>query len=749
MQAGELVGSDVQAFSSRVLVNGVQRPVLSWNVQRELVGDLPEQVVSGGGITQATGTISWAGERDVNSGVLNPWNPSTGWIPTPGDRVQIFAGDGVTEWSQFVGRIDSPVGSIGDGHSTTIVDRFDDLSRTIDLPAILADMPPIQDGGNFRHVGVTSLFHASAALRAAGFHCVPPREFGAVLDATFQGSCWPLLGTNTSCERISNTLLAPVDYAAPWGRCFGDVRANYQPSEARSATVPAQLTLMTAPTHTGTAYLVCSYGDKKIELRASNATRSIRVNGVVMGQVSAPGSTITQVLFKNGQATLKTNTGHTVSAAYTLGTTAAMSNILVYGDADSRIAGIQVSHPSESAEFASVGFVSSAVFDAGSMHRSASAVPAFPDVPASEVIEAYSKALLRPFWIDETGVARSVASDRLRAQGVAQTLTTADDVRELSWRSDLLGVRSEVKANYLYPTINVRRFPALTVWEQSSAEVLGDGESLEVFIEPPSGEDWVMVEEGLTIPGLNAVDEMNKGRGTIAGGVYTNGVDEQWAPQIDKLTVTRTKLAANKWVLRFAAKNIAAGYQVELRTWSSTFAGNTGLWPYWWGKNLPIVRSRGKVEWAELTRTPTIAGTRGPVLEHDFGAWCSSIYDTDQIDMITSFIAEQVTTPQPVITSMRVGFDPRRQLGDVVTVTSPQFMGVTLKCLITGVETDASDSYSQQLSVRVIDVQTTFVTYAEFAEAWGRTSDYATFATAWDAVSTYSDFNENPLRGTN
>src|SRR5690606_18395632 len=97
VQAGNLVTSDVQAFTSRVLVNGVQRDFVSWSVDRELSGDLPAQVVAVSGITQATGSVEWAAETDIEDGSRNPWNRSTGWMPAKGDRVEIFAGDNVTE----------------------------------------------------------------------------------------------------------------------------------------------------------------------------------------------------------------------------------------------------------------------------------------------------------------------------------------------------------------------------------------------------------------------------------------------------------------------------------------------------------------------------------------------------------------------------------------------------------------------------------------------------------------------------
>lgn len=749
MQAGELIAGEVMTYTSRVLVNGIARPVLSWSRGQDLVGDLPEQVVAGGGVAHASGSIVWAGERDVETGELNPWNPSTGWIPTSGDRVQIFAGDGTSEWSQFVGVIDTSSGEIGGGMSSTIIDKIDDFSRVVSVTALVTDMPPFQDGGEFLHVGVTTVFHADMAFRAAGYYATPRREFGAVLDLPLQGSAWPHIGITRICGRSSNSNMAPIDYRASWGRCFGDMQASYEPASPRSGSQPVQVTFMVGPNHQNSSYVRCYYGSKTLELRAANGNREAFVNGTRVAVISAPASTVVQALFKNGTVELRANTGQSATGTAVLGTTELMSQVMVYAHPDARIAGIQVSHPDSPArEFASIGFTPTAIIEAGHLHGTASAAPAFTNMPARDLLDAYSKALLRPMWIDETGIAKSIASDILRAQPPVRTLTTLDDIRELSWERSLLGVRSEVRASYQFPAVSASRVPSLTAWENTSSETLANGDTREFVIEPPSGSDWIMLDTIFTIPGFNAVDDMNRGIGSVAGGVYTNGVDEQWAPPAGKMTVGLEKISATMWVATLKAQNVAPGWQVEPRTWSSQFSGNTGLWPYWWDKLMPIMRCKALIQWSGMTRTPSIAGTRGPVLEHDFGYWAASRYQTDVIDAITSYIAEQVTSPQATITSLRVGFDPRLQLGDVVTIESQAFMGVSLRCLIVGMETGFSGSYAQGLSVRIISASTSFTTYGQFAEAWGSNADFESFATAWDAISSYANLNSDPLRGT-
>lgn len=752
MQAGTLKVSDVQMFTSRVLVNGVQRPHLSWSVSREITSDLPEQVVGGGGVTQATGSIEWADASDVSNGTLNPWNPSTGWIPREGDRVQIFAGDGVDEWSQFVGVIDSSSGSIGGDFASKIVDRIDDLSELVNVPALMTGMPPLTDTGTWRRVGVSSLFYLDSALRAGGFYTTPKAEFGAVLVAPFQGSRWPLIGSVVSCVRLSNSSQAPPADSAPWGSSSYDMTALYRPSTARPASTPVQLTMLRAPAHNGIAQLRAIYGSNSVELRFSATQVLGYVNGALVASITASTFTTAQLLYKDGTLTLKTDTGLTGTGTAAIGTTGLMTSILVSADASARIAGIQVSHPTASNhEFASIGWRPSASINVGLMHTGSLALPAVNNTPAIDLISDIGEKMLRAFWIDELGVARIVASDRLYESPPVQTVTTLDDVRSLDWERSLLGARSRVRVTYENPTITSRSVSSVEVWSASESIVLGTGDQHEVVIEPPSGEDWVLVDASPLILGLTYYTELNKGIRSFIGGVYTNGVEEKLASanDVQKLDVSMTSLGASKWALKFTAKTMEAGWQVELRTMSPEFVGATGLFPYWWGRELPIIRAKAKVTWDQRERTPSIAGTIGPVLTHDCGPWATAGGDdTSVIDAIGSFIAEQVTQPRSTITGLRVGFDPRRQLGDVIIIGSPNFLGVNLKCLIVGIDNEASGHFTQSLKVRVISVETTYTTYDQFAAAWGNTANYDSFAAAWGSVATYDDFNEDPLKGT-
>ncbi|MBF6671605.1 hypothetical protein [Glutamicibacter sp. FBE19] len=673
-----------------------------------------------------------------------------------GDKVEIYAGDRSTEWKQFTGVIDTTSGDIGGGIESRIIDNIDKLSAVVDIPALMTGMPPLTEGGAWRRCGMSSRFTQNTALRTAGFHSTPAPEWDCVLDVPMQGSTWPLRGTLVSGTKRSDTASAPPAYGSIWGSAIGDWTANYTPSVARPSTTPVQITLMRTDAHADFGIVRVEYGSSAksvaLQLSSVNSAQAL-VNGTVVATVACTGNAIATVLYKNGTVTIKTSAGATQTVSAPTGATGNVTQIVTAGGVNARCAGMQVSHPTDTGkEFTSLSFVPSAYIATGQMHTGNLVLPAVPGVPAREILEDIGAATLRPLWIDEYGKAVITGSDTLYTKFSVQTVTTLDDIRELSWERNLLSVRSEIRTKYLKPTVNSRTTPSVEAWSQNESVVLQSGESQEVVIEPGADEDWIMPDAGFEVLGTGGITNINKGATSVTAGVLTDGATESWATQTvpPALTVTVTQEAANRFVVKHVAGTLPAGNQVELRTVSENFVGTTALWPYWWGKQMPRLTAYAVVRWDEALRTPTVAGTRGPVLELDCGPWLSSGgTDTTAIDALSSFVATQVTNPQPTIKEMRVGYDPRRQLGDVITVSSPNFMGVELRCLIVGISNSGGSSgYEQSLTVRVISATTTYTTYQQFVNAWGNSATYSNFLAAWDSISTYADFNQNPLRGT-
>ena len=739
MQAGNLVTSDAMAYTSRVLVAGVQREVVSWSVNRDLSGDLPAQVVAASGITQATGSIVFAGE-DVEDTARNPWNKSTGWLPAEGDRVEIYAGDGATEWKQFHGLIDKTTGSIGEGFQSTIIDDYDKLSAPFAHDALLRVMPPLSDGDARRGVGLSTAYYINAAMRDAGLYATPVGEYDSAVHVPFQGSAWPLYGTLREASNYTGTGGSHHStWDAPWGYSAGNFNLTYGPRVSYPESTPVQLTAMIAPDHTGNFFLTAYYGpDNTLSLSVTSVKNIyVRINGVVVASLALWDSTIVTALYKGGVVTLRVNDGREAVWSGTIGGSA-LSTIVTTGDESTRVAGLQVSHPNTvSREFASLSWVPNAVPD----YRSGAllllglmdAGPAIEDTTCGEILERISKATLTPMWFDETGIFRVAGSPWLRAKLPVETVSTLDDVTSLDWESGLLSSRSRVTVEGDIPAINFSRWRTRVAYRGSGS--LKSEDTDEQFIGPDDGTDWIMLDETLTMLGTSNWDVYNANLDSVAGVTYTAS-GETTSDAGLTTTVTLEKLGLRKYKLTHQAGTFPADVNAELTTSPTSEL----LYPRNRDKGLPRLNARAIVTWAKKKVTPSGVGGVGPELTHEAEMWVNRSNEPEILERIANFIQSQTTKPLPTITGLSIVPDPRLQLGDRITISSPDFMGVSLNALIVGVDSSFGGSYEQSLTVRVTGATSTFTTYAEF-NASGGALTYAQWQALGPVPQTYAEFN--------
>lgn len=743
MQAGNLVSSDVSAFTTRVLVNGVERAHESWSINREIVGDLPEQVVGGSGIKQATGTIVWAEQPDVSETAPNPWNAGAGWLPKAGERVVIRTSDGVTEWPQFVGVIDETSGDVGGSPQSTIIDYTDWLNTPFNHSTLLRLHPPRSEGAGYLGVGLTPAYLIDRLFRRAGFYATPAMEPGVVMSAPLQTSTWPEYGVIVSAGSMSGgNVTHGLNSRAPWGWAMRDFAATYNPQGSISRTDPVQLTCMVAPDHTGSFRVDANYGTAKIRLWINQGRAAVAtLDGVEVCRMSMGAGTVVTLLVKNGVWTLKNDVGNATTGSRSFPAGDAMTTVQIGGDANSRIAGVQVAKPTTMSEFQSVNYTPSAYLDSSTLLGIQDAMPSIVNRTVADVLDEVSKATLSPFWFNESGKLVMYGSDVLRRQAPVRTVTTLDDITKLSWTDSRLGVRSSVTVKYQYPAINRSRYSNVLLW-QGSGETMVSSQEKEMFAKEPGDEDWAAIDD-FTVSNEGGNAAFNEGRGSWVathledskGGFSSSAGYATWSPIrfIDDETrlfkvVVGTLPAGMKLVL--ATPEDAANYHPRMR-----------------GLNMPVLRGRARVKWADMTLTSAITGPAGfPALEHEVGPWSVQTDNTTIQQRIVDFIASQVSTPQPTIDNLGVTYDPRRQLGDVITVSSPKLMGVELRCLIVGISNSAGDSFTQSLSVRVISVKSTFTTYDQLAEAWAG-GNYASLQTAWAALN-YGAMASNPLEVT-
>ena len=739
MQAGTLLESDVMAYTSRVLVNGVQRDHISWSVDRELSGDLPAQVVAASGITQATGSVEWASSGDLDDGSRNPWNSSTGWLPAKGDRVEIYAGDGATEWKQFHGLVDKTTGSIGDGFQSTLIDDYDKTSVEVSHAALLRIMPPAEAGGPYRGIGLNSSYFADMAMRASGFYATPKREAYAALSVPAQGSMWPEAGGMLTGGAFDGLGSHQSLYGAPWGWAVGNFLYTYSPGVTRPASDPVQLSMMVSPLNAGFAYIKASYLSSYIQLSVNGSGLvAVSVNGTQILSFTLVGGGIIQALIKGDVLTLKSSNGQSVSQSVTFARASVMTEILISGTESARVAGIQVSHPAvTSQEFAAVAHAGTARMDFSDTTLSGimDASRTIENISAADLLQEISEATLTGMWIDELGVMQWVSSSGLIKRAPVRTVTTLNNVFSLDWEDSLLGARSKVTVTGFNPAISVGRTCSRLVWRGSGDE-LGSGETLEDIAEPEGDVEWIQPDTSLSVIGTGSWAIYNARNESLAGVFYTSSGETISSAGL------HTSIAMARLNLRqLKIRHVAGTFPADVTAVLGTSPTDAGLWTRNRDVALPVIRSFGKSQWPEVRVTPVAAGGIGPELVHEAGVWTNESTGTERLDRLATFIAGQTSVPKPTITGLEIVYDPRLQLGDVITIDSPDLMGINITALIVGISNSAGGKFSQSLSVRIISATSTFTTYAEYDETLSAGLTYAQWQALGPVPQTYSQFN--------
>lgn len=739
MQAGSLTGGDVRALTSRVYVNDILRAHESWSIARDIVGDLPEQVVAGGGIRQATGGITWADQPDVTDTSANPWNSSAGWLPKSGDRVSINISDGATSWTQFNGVIDETTGEVGDAPQSTIIDYTDYLNRPFHHSTVLRLHPPKSEGAPYIGVGMSPSYLVDRLFRGCGLYATPRQEPNAVMSAPMQTSMWPEWGNIVSAGSVTGGgVTHGLNSRAPWGWCMRDFTATYNPYATVTRTDPVQLTCMTSPDHAGSFTLDANYGTAKIRLWINTGRAAVALlDGVEVCRLTLGAGTTVTLLVKAGNWTLKSNIGGIAVGSKAVPAGANLGDVTLVGDANSRIAGVQVSRPSPASEFQSLEHSSTYYQETAQLTGIMDALPSIIDRTAIDVLTEISKATLSPFWFDERGAMAWYGSDVLRNRASVQTVTTLDDITKLSWSDSRLGIRSTVAVKYRYPALNRSRYSSVLLW-QGSGETMTSGEEKAMFAQESADEDWVEIDD-FTVSNAGGLTAFNQGRGTWVN-TYLEDSAGNWTPSTGYVTWKPIQATDDETRLfSVTAGTLPAGKSLVLGTPDDA----VNYFPRFRGKGMPMLRGRARVKWADMSLTSATVGPAGfPALDHDGGVWSVQTENTLVQTRLADFIATQVTTPSPVITGMEVIYDPRRQLGDVITISSPKLLGIELTALIIGVRNSASGSFTQSLDVRIITRKSLYSTYAEYNKTVPDGLTYAQWQALGPLPETYKHFND-------
>ena len=755
MLPGDFSAGDVTVFASRVVVNGVSRPATSVDLDGGWRSDLPSQISPAGSNMIRGGTIEWATKEDVSQRPVTAFRDWGVWRPAKGDRIVVYAGDGTSEWPRFTGVVDETTGSVGAGMSSTIVADVDRLSETFSCEPLLEQMPPLPGTTTWRNAGLSPIFLVDAAMRAGGYYVTPPRLSYTALSIPLQTSLLPEV--DTSAEILSASAHTgggnyQQNYAAPWGYAAANFEAAYRPAFTFTPSEPLLISVMITAAHAGRGNVFVHYGASNyIRLLVSYTGAAIvqRLRGSTLVEVTRltpaqmAGATRVEVLMKDGQIVIRNNTGAMEAGSVSGLLDQPMHRIEVSAEPEARLAGVMVSHPPAWQEWANLYFESTARVHSGAGGATTwgiiNASPRFNPQAAQSALEELADATLSALWIDEEGVLHFAPSGAVRSSPSVQTITTADDVLALSWSDRLLATARRVTVAYRHAAYKRGAGIRQIELARGSRQSLQSGTVLEDVYHPGTDEDWYGVATSPQKLYPLPWSDYNSDDGTYVGVSYFEGNDVTDNVSSSLVDITMRKTGVSEYTIIHEAGTLPSGITAETVTHPEWIP----LWERNRNNNLPVIQGWGKITWVERETTQQTS-THGPVLRIDLGAYAREW----KAEGVRDYLCDLVENAIPQITGLNVTPDPRRQIGDTITIRSENFLGVTIRGKVTGIdETISGDGYTQSLNIEPLHVSTGALTWAEWEAAFPGTLTYTQWQDLRDATDTYDDFNTQPLKG--
>lgn len=752
MQAGVFTDHNVSTVSTRVLVDGVHRPHVEASWEASIDGDLPAQVVAGTGIKERSGQIDFAHRDSIMTRPETPWGGGE-WPPSRGARVEIWddveTAAGPYSYRRFYGRIDEVWGD--PEVSASIVDDWDLYRRPVTVLPMQKYMPSVRTGPTsapapyWAHL--TAWGPVYKAIEQVGRGILPPVDSAGrvMLHCAVQGSVVPDVGgVIDPPTTIHAAYTEGVDVVADM-----TIRENVGES-AGSGTDNLAITIRASRrvwTDQGTVpHLALTSNDNgnsvSVYLLGSGAVQIVRGDTIVSEQIVDYGE------------------DDLIGISVLWGS----SNIHVYsvGSGDESSApspGAPPSLPNASCTMRWVGGVrvvrglSRATWIATQRailvtpvahYRPAwggglDATRLIENTTAEQVLSEYAKRQLMSIWLDENGTLQLWGASRLSSRASTSVLSTGRRLQGLPWRQSWASVRSSVRVDYQEAALTRSRYWGIKLWQDDSAKQLQNGDVDTRFAEPASNQDWI--EPDFTFTRVDGRTGFNSGNGSYWGATYSvpDGTDGSYG--YSYVAFASRQIGPMKVVLEHIVSGLPTGGRVHLRTPPQEASSN--LWMRWRDAPLPLIRGRALTEWTDAHLPGTPAGPSwAPEYVHDFAWWGRQV----DAEILRNWLAPQLATPIATIGGLAGGFDPRRQLGDIITVDAEETHGAALDVLLVGIrETRSSAGPRQELDVRVRSAaRSDIVTYAD--ERAARTGTYAADRTD-RAGKTYKTVRDAPLGG--
>lgn len=764
MQDGQLADG-IQQWRIEVQVNGVSRPASGVEINADAASDLPDEVAGVSGVSARTGTITWPPQAAVSGVPATPWTRASSWTPQPGDTVDIWAGDAGTSWKIFTGRIDSNSGNTR-AFTSKIIDATDQLDRPISLDPVAHTMPAAYDESTDTSRGAVRTFvqpwHAAyRALRAGGFGIAAPSQLGGsqILDVDFQGSIWPTVGT---IEYDST-----AETAMGWGEGFTYLSAGSVRYAPRRVTINSgsgyRAWARIAAVDTTIRHLSKFDNGQHILIQGSlNSTMTTLTiiielwdgvptgSGTLLGSgsISVPaiiegGSAWLEVFAPAGSSTAYVATAKTGAGARPAN--GAIEEPVVLGAAVP--SGQIVDEIAVSAPVVAVraGVTTLAQWRAMSSQTTSERIHAWgrgfvnsqyvsrtqTKRNARDLLAEIGQATLTAMWIDELGVMQWVPTNLMYTGLPVREFTTDRDIFELGWLESLGATRHQILGSFDAVALKVANDGyTKTVHRPSGTDEIVPGTTDE-FVSVPTDQEWFGVDTSMW-RATSVADRFNERKGSFYAAIR-EAANDTYTSVGDGYTASMSKVTPKVFIVTHTN---TTGATIEASTNPDGAIFRRSLR----GIPMPIIRAQAV---ADFMSTDIVGSTTGPSwaadLSIDFDSWAIQ----GHAQAVCDWLSARLASPLITLTNVEVEYDPRIQLGDIVTVSSIALLGMSVNAVVVGKSETIEEGAYMTLTVRVIGTRTMHATYAAFEAAYTG-QNYAALESAW-AGATWSGFENAPL----
>lgn len=732
--------------TATVEVDTVVKEVTKVSTVREIGGAGVPGVTS---TAAASGSVEWSGSVTTAATAPSPWNRVGNFPPAPGSAVRVSTGTVETgTFSALTGVVDDSSAGADGIVTSAIIDPVDRLHRELTLPPLLASMPPLEYGGEIRNIGLSSDYIVDTALRRCGVFSTPyqPASISGV-NVPGQGSAWPARGTCTNAGQYTDQGQAVAFLSTEWGWGIYDGNMSYTPDGSFTPAAGAEISCMVSQFHAATSditiYMTGTTHFFRLQIGGSGTVTAQYYNGTTTTTIAslpaATGWRRVSLRVSAGSIWIGTDDGRAASGTHTAPssvTTAVVTRVQVRVLRGGRIGGIIVGNMPVGNYFSQL--LTARLWAGTNLNPNLVASPRIEGQDALDLIGDIAAATCRAYWWDEDGLFHWMPGDYMLLRASALTLTSKDNLLDLGWSESLSDTYANVTVDHQPPVVSRSKTPSVMVW-QGSGDSMGSSERVEEIATPSTDEDWIQVNSSpRTAWDAAWANDFNHGRFSIVGGVRTDGTNTWWANP--ELTTSTSIIGPFAWKFTHETSGVAAGQSVQ-RAMPNDNAW-TPLWQRWRNEKLPILRAYGKVAWATDSITQGSGVGNAGSYRHDGGRWVQG-YSGETPGRIATFLETWLCQPRIKATGVSVVFDPRIQVGDIVTVRDEHAHGIELKVLVTRVEqSTAAADQSMSLDFFVIDGDPAWATLALHDSVQGGTFTGHNTAQGGEALT---DHNADPL----